>query len=565
MVPPIGSICDGGQPSHFSSIGDTGIPALQQWCHSLVVSVMVESHHISPASRILEFLHYNNGATSWPSESHLNMLVKPDFSLEWVQQFCCIENANTKISKTSLYKTTEGNHLFPIKGRQPFVPHKGKATISVMVESHHISPASRILEFLHYNNGATSWPSESHLNMLVKPDFSLEWVQQFCWVSVLDSRPRGEENLLSSQTHAGNWRRIDSLSLDSEVVELYEQDGRARFGKKNQDPKLTPPIMQPPPHIDFCSLHMTCWGLDFEVMEHSEDDGRARIRSKNQVVEMPKVPLPPHSPMSGYYIKTDAPKNEPVLGFSKRRNRLGMVPEHPELWVHPYVVLVFTEICLRDIFDFVIGFGGSSNLPGFIGPTMLAFIRAAAVFGGTDVWESLCDLLVTNPDVLEHTTVIAVYACYVNGKRTVESREVAKHSKYRAFGYKFSACANEGCNSSMTDTIRVSRKENMVRMTCAKCHWKSAWLPTDQDNGHFLRVKPATAPLLFWHNFPPSAGLHKLFVDTMPGTNTQEGKEKRSPVHTNISSSRRPAKLRRLSGTVERRGGKMLGRVKHGP
>ncbi|KAG2336725.1 hypothetical protein BDR05DRAFT_1005609 [Suillus weaverae] len=218
-----------------------------------------------------------------------------------------------------------------------------------------------------------------------------------------------------------------------------------------------------------------------------------------------------------------------------------------------------------DIFDFVIGFGGSSTLPGFVGPTVLAFIRTAAVFGGTDVWESLCDLLVTNPDVLEHTTVIAVYACYVNGKRTVESREVAKHSTYRAFGYKFSTCANEGCNSSMTDTIRVSRKENMVQMTCAKCHWKSAWLPTDQDNGHFLRVKPATTPTLFWHNFPPSPGLHKLFVDTMPGTNTQEGKEKRSPVHTNVSSSRRPAKLRRLSGTVEWRGGKMLGRVKRGP
>ncbi|KAG1762914.1 hypothetical protein EV702DRAFT_1052059 [Suillus placidus] len=106
------------------------------------------------------------------------MLVTGEELIHYVS----IENANTKISKTSLYKTTEGNHLFPIKGRQPFVPHKGKATISVMVESHHISPASRILEFLHYNNGATSWPSESHLNMLVKPDFSLEWVQQFCCI-----------------------------------------------------------------------------------------------------------------------------------------------------------------------------------------------------------------------------------------------------------------------------------------------------------------------------------------------------------------------------------------------
>ncbi|KAG1830991.1 hypothetical protein DFJ58DRAFT_736776 [Suillus subalutaceus] len=75
-----------------------------------------------------------------------------------------------------------------------------------------------------------------------------------------------------------------------------------------------------------------------------------------------------------------------------------------------------------DLFDFVIGFGGSSTLPGFVGPTVLAFIRAAAVFGCTDVWKSLCDLLVTNPDVLEHTTVTVVYACYADGRRTVESR-----------------------------------------------------------------------------------------------------------------------------------------------
>jgi hypothetical protein len=60
-----------------------------------------------------------------------------------------------------------------------------------------------------------------------------------------------------------------------------------------------------------------------------------------------------------------------------------------------------------------------------VGPTVLAFLRAAAVYGCTDVWESLCDLLATNPDAVEHTTVVVVYARYVDGKRTVESREVA--------------------------------------------------------------------------------------------------------------------------------------------
>jgi hypothetical protein len=182
---------------------------------------------------------------------------------------------------------------------------------------------------------------------------------------------------------------------------------------------------------------------------------------------------------------------------------------------------------------------------------VLAFIRAAAVFGCTDVWKSLCDLLVTNPDVMEHTTVIVVYACYVDGKRTVESREVAKHSTHRALGHKFSICGNKGCNSSMADTISVSVVENMVQLTCGQCQWHSAWLPTNQDNDndHFLLVKPTITPLLFWHNFPRSPRLHKPFVDTVSGDNAQEGCRKKRTPHTDISSTH-PAKLRRLSGTV---------------
>lgn len=222
-----------------------------------------------------------------------------------------------------------------------------------------------------------------------------------------------------------------------------------------------------------------------------------------------------------------------------------------------------SDICLSDLFDFVIGFGGSSTLPGFVGSTVLAFIRAAAVFGCTDVWKSLCDLLVTNPDVMEHTTVIVVYACYVDGKRTVESREVAKHSTRRALGHKFSICGNKGCNSSMADDIGVSVVENMVQLTCGKCQWHSPWLPANQDNDHFLLVKPTITPLLFWHNFPRSPRLHKLFVDTVSGDNAQEGSRKKHTLHTNISSTH-PAKLRRLSGTEKRRSGETIGRTEHG-
>src|ERR1700692_470837 len=101
---------------------------------------------------------------------------------------------------------------------------------------------------------------------------------------------------------------------------------------------------------------------------------------------------------------------------------------------------------LSDIFDFIIGFGGSSTLPGNVGPMVQAFVRNATLFGIPDVWDSLCELLASSPDVLEYNTVVIVYGSYVEGRRIVESREIGKHRPpYRAFGHEFSACAKEGC------------------------------------------------------------------------------------------------------------------------
>ncbi|KAG1850842.1 hypothetical protein DFJ58DRAFT_661827 [Suillus subalutaceus] len=135
-----------------------------------------------------------------------------------------------------------------------------------------------------------------------------------------------------------------------------------------------------------------------------------------------------------------------------------------------------------DTFDFVIGFGGASTLPVNVGPMVQAFVRNATLFGIPDVWDSLCELLASSPDVLDYNTVVIVYGSYVEGKRIVESREISKHRPpYRAFGHEFSACAKEGCRPAVSDN-RVSTKNGKVRITCAKCQWTSAWVAIDEDN-----------------------------------------------------------------------------------
>jgi hypothetical protein len=83
------------------------------------------------------------------------------------------------------------------------------------------------------------------------------------------------------------------------------------------------------PHTSiFTAFTWPAWlhlGLDFGVIEPSEEDGRARFARKNQVVEMPKVPLPPILLYSD--IMWRPVHQRMFLVFFNIRNRLGMVPE----------------------------------------------------------------------------------------------------------------------------------------------------------------------------------------------------------------------------------------------
>jgi hypothetical protein len=135
------------------------------------------------------------------------------------------------------------------------------------------------------------------------------------------------------------------------------------------------------------------------------------------------------------------------------------------------------------------------------------------VFGRTDVWPGLCELLASSNEFLDYTTAVVVYATTVNARRTIECRQITKDiTGVRAFGYEFRACATPGCHPSAAD-MRVFNKKERAHLRCLKCGWRSAWVKTDQENEHFHYVHKNAAPTLFWHHFPPSTGLQNFFVE----------------------------------------------------
>lgn len=194
-----------------------------------------------------------------------------------------------------------------------------------------------------------------------------------------------------------------------------------------------------------------------------------------------------------------------------------------------------------NIFDFVVGFGGSGTLPTVVASAVRGFVVQCGLYGTGDIWASVCNMLTSNNEVLNYTTLVILYAVEVNGERQVESRQITKHAPpYHAFGYQFKACGTPGCNPNIHDiTVHTSRQK--VQLQCTKCNWRSGKVRSDTSNEYFKQVNPMKAPLLFWHHFPPSPALQNLFVSvarSMPTPRVEQsergvaGKEARKQNHS---------------------------------
>jgi hypothetical protein len=163
-----------------------------------------------------------------------------------------------------------------------------------------------------------------------------------------------------------------------------------------------------------------------------------------------------------------------------------------------------------------------------ISNTVRSLLLEVGVFGHTDIWSAVCDLLSSSNEFLDYTTAVVVYAATVDNQRVVECRQVSKDIPgVRAFGYEFKSCGTPGCHPAPAD-IRVYNNAARVHLRCLKCKWRSGWVKTDQDNKHFKRINKMIAPSLFWHYFPPTTSLQNFFVE-VPANEDNRGHATSSP------------------------------------
>ncbi|KAG2029993.1 hypothetical protein BDR03DRAFT_987384 [Suillus americanus] len=138
--------------------------------------------------------------------------------------------------------------------------------------------------------------------------------------------------------------------------------------------------------------------------------------------------------------------------------------------------------------DFVVGFGGSGTLPLMVASAVQSFVMEIGIFGCTDIWPAVCDMLTLSNDFLDYTTAVVVFANKVGEQRAVECRQIGKDIPgVRAFGYEFKSCPTPGCQPVPAD-MRVYNHGVKVQLCCLKCKWRSSFVRTDEDNKHFKRV-----------------------------------------------------------------------------
>ncbi|KAG2121485.1 hypothetical protein DEU56DRAFT_918171 [Suillus clintonianus] len=182
------------------------------------------------------------------------------------------------------------------------------------------------------------------------------------------------------------------------------------------------------------------------------------------------------------------------------------------------------ELVQKNVVDFVLAFGGSGTLPSMIASIVRTFISDIGVFGKTDIWSAVCDMLASSNDFLDYTTAVVVFASTIDGRRIVECRQIGKDiAGLRAFGYEFKSCPTPGCQPTPAD-MRVFNNGPKVSLRCLKCTWRSTGVRNDEENQHFKKVNKVVAPQLFWHHFPASYGLQNFFVELTDSANKAKAK-----------------------------------------
>ncbi|KAG9312769.1 hypothetical protein JVU11DRAFT_7206 [Chiua virens] len=172
-----------------------------------------------------------------------------------------------------------------------------------------------------------------------------------------------------------------------------------------------------------------------------------------------------------------------------------------------------------DVFDFVLGFAGSSTIPTQVKNAVGRVIERLGVDKTMGLWDTVMSVVGQDLHLLEVNSVVAIFK--ERGSTEVLSRKIARHAPpMRPWGVEFRACGTPNCDRTTFD-FYVQNDGYDVRMTCRACGWKSAWVKERHWGHHVFRLDN-TLPTVFWHSYPPSDALKTLFVETSKG-NAKDG------------------------------------------
>lgn len=167
--------------------------------------------------------------------------------------------------------------------------------------------------------------------------------------------------------------------------------------------------------------------------------------------------------------------------------------------------MLSARIPISDFFDIVVGFAGSSTIPGSVACTLTKFLAEVVIEQEHNPWAAASRVFSCDHSLLKHVPVVLIYVDPTDEKRKVISRCIGFHSPpLRVFGAEFIGCATQGCNPQARDIVFQTKhnftQKEKVRQYCLPCGWKSVWINWKELG--FLQPIGPSQPRVYWHTFP---------------------------------------------------------------
>ncbi|KAI9568142.1 hypothetical protein HD554DRAFT_2172540 [Boletus coccyginus] len=172
----------------------------------------------------------------------------------------------------------------------------------------------------------------------------------------------------------------------------------------------------------------------------------------------------------------------------------------------------------RGLVDGLITFVNQAVVPAHARAFISSMVRAMAVDNVAEakgpsppsLWAAFTSAIKACPVILESSPVVFIFKERgIPAEQPPECRQVRLHAPpFNAWGVQFRSCGN-GCDVTPSDvTFRTDK--GAIRCRCVVCGWRSCRVREDDLRDMVWSVCP-DLPLVFWHAYPPSPSLLRLF------------------------------------------------------